>query len=257
MIAETILELPRGDTASQPFRIRGTNGKDYLVKPLLNSQPRTLPNELIGSALALFVLNLPVPMFALIECGSPLITQLSIPSITSGVYFGSELLQGSFDFRISSEIASRQLERAPLSNEGDLPGVVVFDNWTLNLDRNNAGNNLLVFAQGKQAATYYMVDFGHCFTGPNWTVDSLSKDQNRLEPVPVFPFIQNRIRNSILNFDKFNKIMENIPEPIYEEITRLIPSRWPITSEEAKILKQFLNTRIPIVLKMIKDSLLS
>jgi len=259
-VAETILEMPKNDTSAKPFKARGANGKDYIVKTLLNNQPKVLPNELIGSLLA-WKLDLPVLNFALIECPDILTNQIPESSVVSGVYFGSEFLQGSFDLRTYSSTGLNKLfDKISLNNKEDLPGVVGFDNWLLNKDRNNLGNNLLRFTgtQDQAFANYYMIDFGHCFTGPNWTKESLKSDQGRTEIVPIYPLLERQISTHNLSFDKFKSTIENnISDPIFDEILKFVPQEWPITIEEANVLKDFLNARIPIVIKMIQGNLLS
>lgn len=253
VFAETIIELPTGRTASKPFKVLGVDSKIYFVKPLLDAQPKVLPNELVGSILA-SILELPTPSFALIECAPELMRLISIPSLQHGVYFGSEFLEGSIDFNPSSGLGTRRpLDKITLLNEDALPGVVAFDNWVLNNDRNNAGNNLLVFAQEERAATYYMIDFGHCFTGPSWTKATLTGSKDTRNPVSMFPFIQERIRNLGLRFDEDK--LEHISGSIFE-VVDCVPETWPLMPEEANALKEFLNHRISVVREMIKDGLL-
>jgi hypothetical protein len=98
---------------------------------------------------------------------------------------GSRLVFVSVDVKVpnvtyrwqGSDEAGRKALLAEITKWGDLGHLYAYDAWIANVDR-HAGN--LLFGGNSE---FWLIDHGHCFTGPNWQPEQLDPDaeyRNRL-----------------------------------------------------------------------------
>lgn len=151
--------------------------KQAIIKDLNIVQ---LCNELIAHCLAREV-GLPIPdgYLGLVRPG--VLSVSKAPNTADG----SRLVFVSVDVKVpnvtyrwqGSDDAGRQALLAEITQWGDLGHLYAYDAWIANVDR-HAGN--LLFGGNSE---FWLIDHGHCFTGPDWQVGQLDPDseyRNRL-----------------------------------------------------------------------------
>lgn len=140
--------------------------------------PRQLANELLAAVLGTR-LGVRVPGAALVAVGNDASTAFTkIPHANGRDYvaFCSVDAGGSTVAQIISspdQIASLTTLKASPS----LGSMYGFDSWIANIDRH--ANNIVLSGDGSA----YLIDHGHCFSGPNWKAADLNSTQvytNRL-----------------------------------------------------------------------------
>ncbi len=171
------------------------DNKEYIVKFVDGT--KTAVNEIVGGSLALKI-GLPTPNLALVNVNQDIIkfsSDLSQRNIREGVHIGfSRLPTNTEDFHL---LNNQSFVTKTLENEQDLYGVICFDNWVLNVDRNNVGNNMIE-ALAHNKIRYYMVDFGHCFTGNGWD-EGIENSKDNLQLTDLLQFFYQYIKD----FGKF------------------------------------------------------
>lgn len=180
-------------------RVKGSSGghfflcedqNEYIVKFI--ERNKTAVNELVAGSLATMI-KLPTPDMVLIRLAEDLINlsdDLSQRNIEPGLHIGFRRLSNVCEL---GQLTQQTITQKTLLNPEDLYGIVCFDNWVLNIDRNNEGNNMVEILANNQMR-YYAVDFGHCFTGNRWNEElQNSKDIMECVQLCIFPFIYNRI----------------------------------------------------------------
>ena len=109
---------------------------------------KTVVNELVGGSLA--IINLPTPNISLVNVSSEFIEVSDVlrsRGITAGLQIGFAKLTNAADFhQLERQFSGEMI----LENSHDLYGIICFDNWVLNSDRNNAGNNMIEILGNKQ-----------------------------------------------------------------------------------------------------------
>lgn len=214
------------------------DGRAYLVK--FKDRTRTVINEHVGHSIAR-MLDLPVPEGRLVSVGPDLIqgsSDLRVRGIAPGIHHGSVWLEGCEPIR--------SIEPRPvLANERSLPGMLVLDNFVLNWDRSNFGNNLTV--RGPQGTLEYVsVDFGEILAGPRWTLATMEAVKATSQPVPTFRLLA----LSVTGMDSFSpwlEMVESFPSQGVEELLSRVPVSWEIGRAEREAISDLLMTRRGLV----------
>ncbi|MEP4195949.1 MAG: HipA family kinase [Aliishimia sp.] len=155
----------------------GGEVKQAIVKDLNLIQ---LCNELVAHCLAREV-GLPIPDCYLGLVRQGILDVSKAPSTTDGsrlVFVSVDVKVPNVTFRWrGSDAAGRQALLSEISKWGDLGHLYAYDAWIANVVR-HAGN--LLFGGDSE---FWLIDHGHCFTGPTWEAANLSPDReyrNRL-----------------------------------------------------------------------------
>jgi len=222
---------------SKPHLIRFNDGNDYVVKFKNNpTGTRMLVNEYVAGKLAKLV-NLPVTPFRTVYIPRKFIEanpSLSEFGFRSGNQFASLFIS-------DSSYLPKELDPAyPLhiTNIEQLAGVIAFDYWLGNVDRNR--KNLLLKPMPDAGLQFYLIDHGHCFIDSKWTVETLK----------TIPDMSNSWRKahrhyiSLLQGDTgiteyINRIID-IPRKALEKIVHSIPVDWDVSDFEREALIKFL-----------------
>jgi hypothetical protein len=216
------------------------DGKEYIVKFAAPAPDKTVVNELVGGSLALLY-NLPTPEIVLVGISSDIITlsdDLRKRGIREGMHLGVERLpRDSWDF---DTLPSDFISRNTLVNPDQIYGVVTFDNWLLNNDRDNTGNNMLQLLPRNQMR-YIMVDFGHCFTGNAWN-EGLAATENNQGLMRVFRFLRTYITR-LTNFEGWFRSLEDFSEAEIDSIVSAVPQSWSLSSREKEVLLHLIKHR--------------
>jgi hypothetical protein len=204
--------------------------------------------SLVGGSLALKI-GLPTPNLALINLNREIIkfsSDLSQRNIREGVHIGfCRLPVNTGDFY---QLTNQSFVTKKLENGQDLCGVICFDNWVLNSDRNNQGNNMIEYVAHNKIR-YHMVDFGHCFTGNGWD-EGLENRKNDLQLMNVFQFFDQYIKD----FDKYEiwfSNIENLRLTDIDNIVNSIPPTWNISIKEKTALSTTINHRKNLIRSII------
>ncbi len=139
-----------------------------------------LCNELVAQCLAREV-GLPIPDCYLGLVRPGILNVTKAPATTDG----SKLVFVSVDVKVpnvtyrwqGTDTAGKLALLSEISKWGDLGHLYAYDAWIANIDR-HMGN--LLFGGDSE---FWLIDHGHCFTGPNWQADQLDPDveyNNRL-----------------------------------------------------------------------------
>jgi hypothetical protein len=221
------------------------DGFTYIVKFL--DDTKAVLNEFVGGNLCKS-LTLPTPDIVLVRIERNLLDHLGLESIAEGDHIGFKKLQNSFDF--NSPLTKLHLSN--IINGNSISGVLCFDNWVLNRDRANNGNNMINLENG--VPVYYMIDFGHCFLSNSWTPPELDANRKTEE----FCYIQEQL-NPFINLDDTNLWLARIQKFSIEEINCIVnsvPEYWSqFSSEDRRSLKSLLIDRKDLVGKVIYNFL--
>lgn len=150
--------------------------------------PKQLANEVLASTLAKMLgLSTPEAFLAVVE--ESVLPCKKGPTVTPT----SRLVFASADLSVPNVSQQFQLygasyETTPLfqelANWGELGKVYAFDSWIANIDR-HSGNMLFT-----STPPFSIIDHGHSFTGPNWTIPELN-------PVGLF---NNRLKDWVTGY---------------------------------------------------------
>lgn len=139
-----------------------------------------LCNELVAHSLAREV-GLPIPDCYLGLARLDVLKVSKAPVTTDGsrlVFVSVDVKIPNVTFRwMGSDAAGRKALLDQIAKWGDLGHLYAFDAWIANVDRHQG--NLLFGGENE----FWLIDHGHCFTGPNWQADQLDPDveyRNRL-----------------------------------------------------------------------------
>ena len=214
------------------------DGLTYVVK--FSGGSRVAVNEHLGQSLASAV-SLPSPRSALVEVSEEMISHssdLRNRGIAAGQHQGSEFVANSSDLAGLESRLGRLDEE--LVNSEVIPGTICLDNWILTEDRDRPENHLLQAVPG--GFRYYVVDFTHSFTGPNWTADSLEQGSFMRVLMPVLPEMATFVRGASSLESTLRKV-EKVSDSLVEEIVASIPEGWNVTAEERLTMVKFLEFR--------------
>ena len=224
--------------ATGPHFMECDDGRTYLVK--FSGGSKAAVNEFVGQTLAR-VVALPTPNSALVDVSAEVIghsSDLQNRAISPGLHQGSEVVPNSSDLT-ELERRQRRLDEE-LVNWEVLPGTICLDNWILTEDRDRPENHLLQAVPG--GFRYYMVDFTHCFTGPNWTADSLDQGSFVRVLMPIDPQIAASVRG-LPSLESTLRRIEAVSDRTMEETAAAIPGAWAVTDDDRTTLVRFLETR--------------
>jgi hypothetical protein len=227
------------------------NEKEYVVK-FVESSKKTAINELVGGTLAM-ALGLPTPEVVQVNISQNVIDvsdDLRKRKIQTGLHIGIERLpkEKAWSFNYINE---DMLRGKTLINGDKLYGVISFDNWLINDDRDNKGNNMIEFLPNEEIR-YVMIDFGHCFTGNAWD-KTLDNNKNSVNMMRVFYYIKWQIKefNDFIRW--FNQV-EGYENLEIDKIMESIPQTWNLTEDERIILFCFIRSRKHLIRKIITNN---
>lgn len=216
---------------SCPQLIQFSDGMRYIVKFKNNPQgTKQLVNDYIASRLAQY-LSLPVPECTQIAIDQPFIDK--IPEwenyqFSPGVQFASLYIKKA------KKIREHFPPVTSVVNADVLPGIIVFDHWLSNDDRNR--NNLLLERQEPDLYRVVMIDHGNCFPGGiNWTLDSLEGQPNPIKLRPVHKWILSMMEDSNKLFE-FIYAVHRLPVNLLYETIQSLPDDWNISTYEKEAL---------------------
>ncbi|WP_293642894.1 HipA family kinase [Sphingopyxis sp. RIFCSPHIGHO2_12_FULL_65_19] len=163
----------RGDVYLSSGEIRRAFIKDL--------DPRQLGNELLVATLAKS-LGVSVPDAALVIVEPDVSMAFKkIPHGKSGAFvaFCSMDANGSTIAQIlAADPASDAIPR--LKSSPLLGKIYGFDAWVANIDRHR--NNLILSGDG----SFYLIDHGHCFTGPSWMASDLNSSKEYISKLKLW-----------------------------------------------------------------------
>jgi hypothetical protein len=210
------------------------DGNLYVVKFMNNPQGiRGLPNELICYRLA-EMLDLPVPKGHIIYIPQMIIDlhpPLQDLKVQPGLHFGSQFIHPTQ--------AATEEAIASCVNLDKAPGMLVFDNWVHNFDRNK--KNVIVTIGNKPK--FYMIDHQCCLGGGWWTIKKLLRNCDYVKPIwcsmhPRFvPYIDHKgLQDAIDTLQSLSR--KRIREAVVD-----IPKEWGVTQDELDVLVYYLDKR--------------
>lgn len=221
---------------SRPQKVMLSDGRSYIVKFINNpSGTRILANEYVVGRLA-EMLALPIVPFEIVGIPKSFIERypaLSSRRFQPGTAFASRYIEHCLS--LDKSVLSTKLN---IANREALAGIIVFDQWIGNTDRKV--NNLLVKPLGRDRYHIYLIDHGHCFHKPNWTIGTLRRRPRvRLrERVHKWLFTLQGGREQELA--QFMKKMMALPENRIREVIQSIPGDWNVSTQERAALLEYL-----------------
>lgn len=232
---------PTGKGGSGSHYFLCNDGQEYVIKFNL-SKHKTIINELVAGTLA-DEMKLPAPEMVIVNITNEFFEtatgELKTKKVQVGKHIGIKRLPKTcWDFDYWKD---EMLKPKTLTNKKDLYGVISFDNWIINTDRNNQGNNMLELLENDQVR-YWMIDFGHCFLNSSWTIESLKKESEQEKLMNVFPYLKEKIE-TLADFSSWFEIVEKIEDKKINEIVESIPPSWPLTNEEKLFLINLIKLR--------------
>jgi len=245
-----VRDLGAVDTGGSKARfVYCDDGKEYVVK-FVEGGRKTPINELVGGKLALTI-DLPSPNIVKVEITESFLNLFSElrTRIQAGLHIGIERLSSdtwSFNYPIEDRLRDKTL-----INAKQLYGVICFDNWTYNDDRDNKGNNMIEFLSDNKMK-YIMIDFGHCFTDHVWDENILRNKRDSMYIMRVFDFIKRRVAD--FKFEDWFTIIENFPDITIDSIVDEIPKSWNLSANEKNALLEFIKNRKHLIRKIINNN---
>jgi hypothetical protein len=200
-------------------------------------------NEVIGTSLAT-ELSLPTPDAALVEVRQELISDsaaLASRNVTPGLYFGSRVVPGAYDFR---DPVSTGISPQDLSNREQGAAIIGFDNWVRNMDRDNAGNLLIQPQQAGPEKRFRLlaIDFGFILTGPAWQAVDLNNARDARDLVRRLVFLE-RCVYAQSEFSSVVVGVESFDEHRCEAVLAEIPAEWQMDAATRALVVNFLVAR--------------
>lgn len=199
-----------------------------------------LCNELVAHSLAREV-GLPIPDCYLGLARSDVLAVSKAPATKDG----SRLVFVSVDVKVpnvtyrwtGSDTAGREALLDQITRWGDLGHLYAFDAWIANVDRHRG--NLLFGGENE----FWLIDHGHCFTGPNWRVDKLDPDveyRNRLSEWLTMYLSHDQKKRRSFEVRKFGADIEGFDATETSKNSRIIDL---LPLENVNALKDFLEKR--------------
>ena len=225
------------------------DGEEYVVKFKLGNMPRLFLNEWIGFCFAK-LLSCPVPTMKAVRFNEEFVNgseKLRTLNVDVGIYPGSLRLSDSLDFAVGA--ANFQIEPDNISS---FPSIVAFDNWLVNEDRDNPGNNIIQFKNGEKR--FMIIDNGHILGGPTWSVDSLNNIASRKTLQKVFMYMSNKIVG-VNPFDVPLRTIETTRSDIIQEIVDATPLEWFMDKDQISLpVAGVLDMRKSLIRKILSEN---
>lgn len=227
--------LKRGWT--YPQLILFNDGHKYVVKFKNNRQgDKVLVNEFVAGNLAQH-LRLPVPKFTIVHIPYEFIqrTPLKTFGFQPGFQFASRYIENGFCYR--KKLSSRVI------NSNHLIGMVAFDHWVNNTDR-NIRNLLLESVQPRSSHPYkvWMIDHGNCFPECHkWSIESLRQPPHRINTPFYQKLFQEDIRRKNRVLSRYVNKIYQLPIGVISKTIGSLPDDWGINREEKQALSTYLS----------------
>ena len=129
-------------------------------------------------------------------------------------------------------------------NRDGAAGIVAFDNWVRNMDRND-GNVLLDAAGGVPGSPrfrMFAIDHGLILTGEAWNPAALASAAEQKQLVPCHEFVMSCIWN-VEEFRPFREAINALSEQSIREAVVSVPAEWNLSPEEREAAIAFLLAR--------------
>ena len=248
-----ITDLGKLKGAAGGHRFICDDDNDYVVK-FVDFNNKIAINELVAGSLAL-ELGLPTPNKVLVHISKEVIEdspelmtrQGQLTHLCSVLHVGSKGLPALYEDY--EKLGEEKLRDKKLLNPEAMYGIVAFDNWLLNGDRNNVGNNMFGILP-RDKIRYVAIDFSHGIASENWSATTLTGLMKSENPVPNFPFIENRLTD-FSGFKDWIQNIEHFKDDRIESFLNSIPPEWKFDEKDKAILSDFIKTRRNIVCKVI------
>jgi hypothetical protein len=245
-------QMDRGGSRSQLMACEDASGMvEYVVKFRENPQGvRVLVNELVAGSCA-GLLAMPCPEVALVEVtddlinAEPNLAQFVGRAVSPGMHYGIKYVRNAYRKPPPGYVAK-------IANPADIASVIAFDAWTLNSDRNNEGNYLILNPDFAPRRIYYAtIDHGHCFGQPNWDETIVSKidDVNLNFPPELAAAVTGGAP-----FEEILRAIEAVTEADISAIIGAIPSSWDCPQGHRDALRRFLCGRAKKVRQVIDNN---
>lgn len=235
----------RGGSSSR--FIECDDGKEYVVKFTTIQGPKLFLNEFIGTFTSK-LLSCSTPDLVLVKFNQAFIEsfpEFNTQNLKKGVYPGIERIGNAFDLCTNPKLPS------DIHNVDSLIPMIVYDNWVVNIDRNNCGN--LILANNDGMNKIYQIDNGHIFGGPSWDENKLKKLVEVKVLQPILPAISEYVKNGMKMLQSIKKLENISPESIMEILAN-IPEEWQHSDAEKNAVKETLLQRKKIVGSVVLDN---
>ncbi|UJF32106.1 HipA family kinase [Paenibacillus hexagrammi] len=225
---------PMSRGKSSPHLIACSDGRRYVVKFKNNPQGDwVLINEFIVNHLGA-LLELPIPRYKTIRITKQFIEEydeLRSKSFRSGRQSASRFVERALHV---TDLDSRP-KRHEIKNVDQVPGLIVFDHYTSNSDRNE--KNLLLVPKGNQYV-FQMIDHTNCF---NITPDNPSREFLPLSVRrgKVFRWFHTLITHKKQLMDYVDKITA-IHNDDLRHIIDMLPDDWNVSDSYQEALYKHL-----------------
>jgi HipA-like kinase len=243
-------EVPKKG-ASRPLYLYCDDQTDYVVKFPVQNWPKALVNEVVGAGL-LEELGLNAPTAAIVTIPPELAavsSQLQKRGVAPGEYFGTRRLANPIDL---TDAVTKKLHPAMIENRVEAAGLIAYDNWVRNKDRND-GNVLLVGSGSAMGPHFrlFAIDNGLILTGEAWTAELLRQASTGKERVGCHPFLVSCVwgkeeflptRVAIERFDEL---------PIREKLFP-VPGSWGLGDVEREAIAAFLLERRGVLAEILE-----
>ncbi|SHP66195.1 Phosphatidylinositol 3-and 4-kinase [Mycobacteroides abscessus subsp. abscessus] len=225
--------VKRLEGKSNTHLIKFDDGHEYAVKYFIPGFEKSLPNEWVAYCLARY-LQLPIPHAQIIEMPSEFSTEIpDFIESDSRYQFASRYIPDCYNGHEVTQIKK-------IVNEQQLASIILFDYWLSNRDRTK--KNILLKEVGDEAYHLWIIDHAECFGSYNWTGEQVED-----LPVKILRSATHRLMAQFVgresDFYEALKVIQTIPNFLIEEIVSIIPDDWQVSTEEKKILSQYLIRR--------------
>lgn len=229
-----------------------SDGNHYVMKWNTGSRrPKEMVNEYVVSKLAK-LLSLPVIPFELIYLNEEFLKNTpALQAYDPGIRYGCQVIENSVIFSDKAETPPSKQE---IINHSILAGMIIFDQWVYNSNRNV--NSLLL--QPLEQGGYYvhMIHHYRCFPGGyRWNAETIGSQK------PEYRILNQVYRwcFSLLDDDEmlaaFAEGIKSLPEERIKQVIESIPDEWEVSSEEREALYDYLikeKARMPKVASLFR-----
>lgn len=240
LVSNFIRDMDLGTT--KPSLVEASDEKLYVLK-CVNEEcnGKGLFNELVASRLG-ELLNIPMPNTELLYLEDEIINNnefyLKINAI-SGTCFGSEYIAGT------NAISPAILKN--ITNQSDIPSIILFDQVIMNQDRSPNPGNLYYDKKGKKLLA---IDHSHIFrNGLIWDSGHIN---NLKESSPI---VVNNLMGPLYRYcspyingnSPFGNIVKTVNGLSQNDINKIfvdIPDEWAVSEVEIKAIKSFVEMQI-------------